>query len=96
MIGCHCLVPPWGRTWLGRAVRFSGSAFAAVWDAVRCSGSADIVIGASGIVALAVAPKPVSNGTAAPTAGINEARKAASIIATANRSTADDAALARA
>ena len=70
------------------AIRFSGSAFAAAGDAMRCSGSAGIVIGASVIAASVAVPKPVSNSTAAPTAGINKARKVAWTIVTANGSIA--------
>ena len=53
---------------------------------MQCSGSAGIVIGGSAIVALVAAPEHVSDNTAAPTADINGARKAASTIGTANGS----------
>jgi hypothetical protein len=57
------------------AIRFSGRAFAAVWDVRRCSGFAGIVIGDRVIAARVAASQRVSNNAAVPIADINGARK---------------------
>ena len=51
---------------------------------MRCSGSADIVIGDSAIAAVSAVPPRVSSSAAMPTAGISGVRKAGWIIATGN------------
>jgi len=87
MIGCHCPAPSverCGATWRFPPTKFYGSAFAAVMDAMRCSGSVRIVIGASATVARVAGLKHGCSSTAAPTAGISGVPKAASIIAIAN------------
>ena len=89
VLTCHDRLPlsspVSGRTW-PQAIGFSGSAFVAAGDAMRCSGSADIVIAGSATVARVAAPKHVGNNTAAPTAAINGARKGVSTTGTAKES----------
>jgi hypothetical protein len=56
---------------------FCGSEFATAMDAEQFSISAAIVIGDSAIAVRVAGLKRASTSTAAPTAGISEARKAA-------------------
>ena len=61
---------------------FSGHGFVAARDVRRCSGFARAVTADSSIAARLAALKPASGSAAPPTAAINAARKADSIIVT--------------
>ena len=67
---------------------FSGSAFAAVRDARRCSGFVHIAIADKAIAARRAAPKPGAGSTGRPTAAISKVPKAGSTTAIASSSTA--------
>jgi hypothetical protein len=88
VLPCHDRLPlsspVCGATWRFPPRKFYGSAFAAVMDAMRCSGSVRIVIGASTTVARVAGQKHGCSSTAAPTAGISGVPKAASIIVIAS------------
>ena len=63
---------------------FSGSEFAAARGARRCSGYVRTAIAGSVIAARLAAWRPVASNIVPPTAVISGARKAGSIIGTAN------------
>jgi hypothetical protein len=67
---------------------FSGHGFVAAGDVRRCSGFARAVTAGSSIAARLAALKPASGSVAPPTAAINAARKAGSIIVTGSVVTA--------
>ena len=72
--------------------RFCADGFAGGPAVARCSGSAVIVTGATGIAASDAGKKPGGNKGGTPTGGTRKARKDGSITGTGNGSTGNGAA----
>jgi hypothetical protein len=93
VLSCHDRLPivhsRLRRTWRLPAKWFSGHGFVAARDVRRCSGFAHAVTAGSSIAARRAALKPASGSAAPPTAAINAARKAGSIIGTGSVVTAN-------
>ena len=83
MTGRGCPVPPQGRGW-GPAKSSCAGGFAGVLAVARCSGSAVIVTGATGIAGSDAGKKSGGNKGGTPTGGTSKARRAGSITATGN------------
>ena len=92
VLTCHDRLPlstsACGRAWTFTAKSFSVNGLAAAAGAMRCFVSVSIATADSSIAVRLAAPKLDSSSVVAPTAATNVVPRDASIIATANASTA--------